>query len=528
MIRPSGAGPGKAEAPLQVGEIRDPNGPLGERPGRGIVGQLPNPRLRATRRRGEARDRSAVRGGRGSGGEADFSRTDKMTRSESAPGNAPAGPAYRTLWRWHFYAGLFVLPFVLILSVTGSIYLFKPQIDRWEESAYRGLGTEGAVSPDVQLAAATAAHPGARFNHYRLPEHPGDSAAVLLAFGDGSEREVFVSPQGKVLGALDPEARISATVGRIHGSLLLGKWGDWLVELAASWTIVMIVTGLYMWWPRPFRAGGTFWPRLSLRGRPLLKDLHRVTGFWIAGLVLVMLVSGLPWASSWGTAFKWARAELGLVNGPQNWKIGAPAAGHGGHGGHGGHSEHPPVAVPAGGLPLSAFVARAQAERMAFPVVVLPPKAPQRFGPPTGADWTAKSEPQNRPLGRQVSYDADTGAETGRRGFADQHAIDRVVNTGIAWHEGQLFGWANQLLGVATALALVAISLMGVLMWLRRRPQGGLGAPPAARGVKLRWAVAALVVAGLLMPLFGASLLLLAILDRIVARRRRAVPTVAA
>ena len=29
--------------------------------------------------------------------------------------------------------GLLVIPFILILSVTGALYLFKPQIDRWEE-----------------------------------------------------------------------------------------------------------------------------------------------------------------------------------------------------------------------------------------------------------------------------------------------------------------------------------------------------------------------------------------------------------
>lgn len=32
---------------------------------------------------------------------------------------------YRTVWRWHFYAGLFCIPFVIWLSITGSIYLFK-------------------------------------------------------------------------------------------------------------------------------------------------------------------------------------------------------------------------------------------------------------------------------------------------------------------------------------------------------------------------------------------------------------------
>jgi hypothetical protein len=42
----------------------------------------------------------------------------------------PAGHFYRVVWRWHFYAGLFVVPFMVMLAVTGIIYLFKPQLDR--------------------------------------------------------------------------------------------------------------------------------------------------------------------------------------------------------------------------------------------------------------------------------------------------------------------------------------------------------------------------------------------------------------
>ncbi|MGF7149742.1 putative iron-regulated membrane protein [Sphingomonas zeicaulis] len=434
-----------------------------------------------------------------------------MKRSGHALANA-----YPTIWRWHFYAGLFVLPFILLLSVTGAAYLFKPQIDRWEERAYQGLETAGAVSPDRQLAAVMAAHPQARFTSYRLPERVGDAAMIHLIGQDGAERDVFVSPRGALLGTRDPATKVSDLIARIHGSLLIGTWGDWLVELAASWTIVMILTGLYLWWPRPFRARGTLFPRLSLKGRPLLKDLHRVAGFWIAGLVLVMLASGLPWAGVWGGTFRWARTELGLVNGPQPWKVG-DKGGHGRHG-HGATPAMPPHTQDAEGLPLSAFVARAQAEHLAFPALVLPPHAPQRFGPPTGNVWTVKSEAQNRWLGRQVTYDPLTGAETGRRGFADQHVIDRVVNTGVAWHEGQLFGWINQLIGLLTAVALIAISILGVLMWLGRRPKGRLGAPPRFHGPVRGWIVAALIILALLLPLFGASLILLLLVDRIVQR----------
>lgn len=426
---------------------------------------------------------------------------------------------YRMIWRWHFYAGLFVLPFVLILSVTGAIYLFKPQIDRWEERAYRGLSTAGAVSADRQLHAALTAFPEGRFYQYRLPENAGDAAMVLLGMPDGSQSEVYVSPQGKVLGTLDPAARIATVVATFHGSLMMGAWGDRLVELAASWTIVMILTGVYLWWPRPFRAGGTLYPRLSLTGRALLRDVHRVTGFWIAGLVLVMLASGLPWAGTWGSAFKWARAELGLIDGPQQWKTGAVGDGSPPTTGH--HNGGPVAAAPRGEMrhgpsqPLAVFVAKAEQANMAFPVVVLPPRAPQRFGPPTGDVWTVKSETQIRPLVRSVTYDPVTAAQISRSDFADKHPIDRAIGYGIAWHEGQLFGVANQIMGLMTAIGLIAVSVLGTIMWLKRRPQGRLGQPPRSpQRVPRHWVAVAIMLA-VFLPLFGASAAAILVLDRI-------------
>ncbi|RIV82813.1 PepSY-associated TM helix domain-containing protein [Aurantiacibacter zhengii] len=427
---------------------------------------------------------------------------------------------YRMIWRWHFYAGLFVLPFVLLLSVSGAIYLFKPQIDRWEERDYRGLSLEDAVSADRQLEAVQQVLPSGAFNHYRLPENPGDAAMVQMGLPDGSLTEVFVSPQGQVLGALDPAERISNVVSRFHGSLLMGDWGDRLVELAASWTIAMILTGLYLWWPRPSRAGGILWPRFTLRGRALMKDLHRVTGFWIAGLVLLMLASGLPWTGTWGSAFAWARAELGLVQGAQEWSVGADEAAIAAPVAHNHGAEPPattpPPEVPARSLPLSAFVARAEAEAMAFPVLVLPPHAPQSFAPPTGDEWTVKSGTQNRPLVRAVTYDPQTAAELSRSGFADKHPIDQAVNIGIAWHEGALFGLANQIMGLLTALALIALSVLGVALWLKRRPTGKLAAPH--RGGRLpRPLIALVAILALLLPLFGISLLAILLIDK--ARR---------
>jgi uncharacterized iron-regulated membrane protein len=426
---------------------------------------------------------------------------------------------YRTIWRWHFYAGLFVMPFIVLLSVTGAIYLFKPQIDRWEERSFQNLPLDRAVAPHQQAAAALAAYPGARLDSYRLPERVGDAAMIHLATANGGPmRDVFVSPQGAVLGSFGSDARLTAFIARIHGSLLIGPVGDWLVELAASWAIVMILTGLYLWWPRGSGMAGVIWPRLG-RGRQLFwRDIHAVTGFWVAGLALVMLASGLPWAGAWGTALRLVRIEFGLMKGPQDWKVGAAREEHAAH-------DHGAMAAMShrGSLdlaPIDILVPRARAEKLAFPALIKPPGTPERGGRTTGAAWIIKSEAQNRTLVRTVRYDPSTLKEIGRTDFADRHVIDRVVNYGIAWHEGQLFGWINQLIGVLTATALITMVVSSFILWQRRRPIGKLGAPAVpAVPARIGGVVAIIVVLAALLPLLAASMIILLLIEWLLLRR---------
>lgn len=429
---------------------------------------------------------------------------------------------YRTIWRWHFYAGLFVLPFIIILSLSGALYLFKPQIERWEERAYQELSTANAVSPNQQLQAVLDAYPGARFMSYRLPERAGDAPLIHIGLADGhSMRDVFVSPQGQVLGALNPENRVIAIDRKIHGQMLLGKRGSWLVELVASWAIVMILTGLYLWWPSGSngrRLAGIVWPRIRLGERAFLRDLHAVTGFWVAGLALILLVTGLPWAAVWGDAFRAVRAEMGWVKGAQDWTIGGEATADP----HAEHDHEKMMEMQAAGIPLTSLadmVQKAEAENLAFPVLVTPPGAPQRFGAPAGMTWTMRSDSQNRPLRTTITYDMATGEEVSRSGFAEEHAIDKIVAYGIAWHEGQLFGWVNQLIGALSAAALITLAVSGFLMWRRRKPDDQLGAPALPAPVKLRGIAAIILVLAALLPLLAASLILLWLVERLVLPR---------
>jgi uncharacterized iron-regulated membrane protein len=277
----------------------------------------------------------------------------------------------------------------------------------------------------------------------------------------------------------------------------------------------MLITGLYLWWPRGRGAAGVLWPRR----RTLLRDLHAVSGFYVAIFALLLLLTGLPWTGVWGSAFGAVRAQMGWVKGAPQWNTD-------GHGAatadpHASHDHGAMQAAHATHYELSRLdelVNRAVGEQVAWPAMVLAPNAPPHFGPPS-PNWTLTSYTQNRPLGISISYDARTGAELAREGFADQHPVDRAVGYGLAWHEGALFGGINQLIGVLTAAALVTMSVTGFLMWRRRRPSGAMGAPPLPADLsKPRFVLVATLVLALLLPLLAASLLLLWLIDLLLPR----------
>jgi uncharacterized iron-regulated membrane protein len=445
---------------------------------------------------------------------------------------------YRTLWRWHFYAGVFTIPFVIILSITGALYLFKPQLDAIHDAPYRNLNITGPTStPEQQVATAFTAVPNAMFVAYELPREKADAVNILLNKA-GENIRVYVNPQTlDVLSVEQEEKRFLRIVHDIHGELLLGKFGSVLVELAACWAIVLVLTGIYLWWPRTAQGiAGIIYPRFSLKGRLFWRDLHSVVAIWISFFVLFLLLSGLPWALVWGSAFKEVRELTGTAVQKQDWTIAGSHhpievdnSEHAGHHMHSAAAEnvnpdehaehhHPENANVSSSafkviVSLNTIVASAQQLQLAYPVLVAPPS--QRI-----AQWTAKSNAQNRSERADAYFSPQTGELVNYQTFAQRHIIDRVVGIGVSAHEGQLFGWLNQLLGLLTALGLLVISVSGFIMWRKRAPVGVLGAPPALPEAKVgKGFVVIILIAAILLPVMGISLLVIFLLEKLIFSR---------
>jgi uncharacterized iron-regulated membrane protein len=441
-----------------------------------------------------------------------------------------AWPDQRTVWRWHFYAGLFCAPFVIVLAASGSIYLFKTEIEAWldrdvDRLVAAGPAVAGATVAE-QTAAALAAVPGSTLKALELPEPVAGAAARratrVIVDRDGEASRVYVHPASReILKTVPEQDRFMRKIFRLHGELWMGDRGSMLVELAASWTIVMILTGLVLWWPRQARGlAGVVYPRLGGGRRIFWRDMHAVTGVWISGLALALLLSGLPWAKSWGNYFKLVRRLTGTAVTAQDWSNGGEsrrgAAEAGGHAGHGGGGRRGPGRdlSPEDLAAIDRVCSAVRPLGLDPPVLVAPPRK-------AGGDWSVKSDTANRPRRVDLTVSGDTGAIESRRDFRDKHVIDRIVAYGIAAHEGQLFGWPNQLLGLLTAMGLVLVSVSGIVMWWRRRPPGVLGAPPAPpagarRSFGLLAAIGALAI---YLPLFGVSLAAVLLLEWLVLRR---------
>ncbi len=173
----------------------------------------------------------------------------------------PQPSFYNLAWRWHFYAGLFVAPFMILLALTGIVYLFKPQLDPW---MYRDLMVVEAgaqrQSADTLLAKVRQAYPQGHISQY-LPPLNAERSAQFVVHDGGRELNVFVDPyRAEVLGVQDGKRNLQAIARALHGELMIGTLGDRLVELAAGWGIVLVVSGLYLWWPRGRSGAGVLWP----------------------------------------------------------------------------------------------------------------------------------------------------------------------------------------------------------------------------------------------------------------------------
>jgi uncharacterized iron-regulated membrane protein len=477
------------------------------------------------------------------------------TTFKDATATAPkTGNGYRTLWRWHFYAALFVMPFLVVLAITGTLYCFQPQIEPLLYPHRMIVQPEAApkLSQDALLARAQAAMPAnAQATSVRVPDAPGRSAEFVFRVPQQGSQSVYVNPySGDVLGTLSIDNRFMQVTRMLHRKLLLGKFGELLMELVACWTLVMIGTGIALWWPQgAARMSRAFIPDLTLTGRAFWKSLHASIGIWLAIGAAAFVLSGLPWTGSWGQGLKSlsTRANLGAPEGswgglPLRSAVPGQSASAQTHTPSAGHhhmsemesmpgmtmDEMPLANVPwaVGAVKVPSLPAGESGARIGIDRVIGMMRREGIDGGyeialPRSADgvYTVSYFPADPKAERTIYIDQYSGAVMKDIRYDDYGAVSKAVSYGTALHMGRYFGLANQIICAAISLGLASLAVTGFVMWWKRRPAKSVGAPSRERAAPpMRGWKAGMVLLAVIFPLMGATMIAVWLADRAVFR----------
>ncbi|MFC3436112.1 PepSY-associated TM helix domain-containing protein [Nocardia seriolae] len=466
--------------------------------------------------------------------------------SAGKPPKRSAGNAFQALMlRLHFYAGVFVAPFILIAAVTGALYAISPTLENITSGALLHTDSAGPAKPlKEQIAAAQTVEPKLALVAVAPGQNVGDTTRVIFsdpALGASERRAVFVDPVtatpvgDSVVYGSSGALPMRTWIDKLHRDLHLGDVGRYYSEIAASWLWLVALAGLVLWYRRvrarrEKRSAG--WLLRPDRSRPRARTLnwHAVVGVWILPVLLLLSVTGMTWSKYAGENVTQLRKTMSWTTPAVSAKLpgtSGPAMSAGGeHDHHGGGAMAAVPAADKAGL-VDTVYGVARANGLTGPIEI---SIPAKDGMAFVVQELRRPGQYTRDA---IAVDGATGNVTDKLPYADWPLMAKLTNWGIQFHMGLMFGLANQLLLLAIMVGLGTVIVRGYMMWWRRRPtkERALAVGRAPRRalaqtpliVLLPLAAAAAVI-GWFAPMIGLPLLAFLVIDVLVgvgARLRR-------
>lgn len=460
------------------------------------------------------------------------------------------------LWRIHAWAALIASPFALAAALSGMLYVFTPQLEAMLHGHLDKVVPMGAARPlDASVQLARHAAPEGWALHSVLPplraedsvkvafmpaarnmrnEHAGHGATpaspafLRPSFGvPVSALVVYVNPYSEspeaagtlhhsaVLGSLMQSKRFSNWARKLHSTYLVDGW-RWVIELAASWLLVMLISGVFLWWPQRQELSQDNAPAA---GRARWQRWHAWTGVTLSLMSAVILVTGLTWSKHAGEQIRWARDALGQ----QSPRIPGQL-----------RSSPALDAKPMLGWQAAWDAARAIQPQSTTQVAMqlMPPRAEDGPGGFWRANHLERSPGETGAPTRRFALllDAYSGQALYFSGWEAQTAFGKATAIGIPFHRGE-FGLWNQALLLLFGLGVVFSILSGWVMYFKRRQRGMAGLPgllPQAWRSVSPWAWGGTALLLLALPLLALSSLVVLAIEALLWQRRRQVATTGA
>ncbi|WP_449400164.1 PepSY-associated TM helix domain-containing protein [Chryseobacterium wanjuense] len=230
-------------------------------------------------------------------------------------------PSFTKKWsaKLHLWFGLSIGFIVFIVAATGTMYVFKDEIQgvlRKDAVYVKGETiTEKPLSIDVlrekvsleineKYPISSVEIPLDKNKSYEFLYYEKDKKAWNYFDEVKINKLIYVNQyNGQILGVYNEKYDLFPILKAIHWSLLLkSDWGKYVVGIPVILFIIMLITGIILWWPKNKKTGkGRFW--FNWKNVKTWKrknyDLHRILGFYASFVALLLSLSGIYFAYPW-------------------------------------------------------------------------------------------------------------------------------------------------------------------------------------------------------------------------------------
>jgi uncharacterized iron-regulated membrane protein len=339
----------------------------------------------------------------------------------------------------HLVLGLTAAALLVVLGLTGSILAFGDSYDRWLNPSLWRVAPQGRPLTESSLRSTVEdAFPDDRVRTIDI----GDRVSAQV-FTLASGAMVFVNPySGTILGTRQNRegAAFLKTVRKIHTRLGAGYMGRWVVDIATIYLLLLIPTGLYLWWRK--KRLTIAWRKSRVR---INWDLHSAAGAYAAFFLLVLSVTGF-FIGFEGALF-WVTRSTPQPEAPRVRSTAPANAG-----------------TPGANLDTVLVAAGREFPKLRAARIRLPgaPRDPYVVEEQTPV-WTAGAA-------RSMVYvDRYTG---GVLRVADARQFTRgyrAYRINLAIHTGEMMGSVWQFLELSSGLLLGLVTVTGVVIWVLKK-----------------------------------------------------------
>jgi uncharacterized iron-regulated membrane protein len=388
-------------------------------------------------------------------------------------------PSFIKKWstKLHLWFGLSIGIIVFIVSLTGTMYVFKDEIQgvlrkdaiyvkaetiRQKPLSIEALREKVALEINEKYPISSVEIPLDKNKSYEFLYYEKDKKAWNYFDEVKINKLIYVNQySGEILAVYNEKYDLFPILKAIHWSLLLkADWGKYVVGIPVVLFIIMLITGIILWWPKSKKtAKGRFWFNWENVKNWKRKnyDLHNILGFYASFIALILSLSGIYFAFPWvKNAFNFTLSVSPEL--PKEKEIKSPDS---------------LLAKNNSVFDLAAQETRklyAGSSSFRIPLNGKNKKGKELKNIPV----TVYGEDGKFAIRNQVVFDKYSGKLLSNKPHQELNNAEKYANANYDIHTGSYFGLVGKIIWFITGLICTSLPVTGFLVWLGKKKKNGI------------------------------------------------------